>query len=98
MVRAPDHCARVVRDDQLRHTADEALGACTALELVNQCLGRRRTSEGVAEGAQRRHEDVDLAFVRQFDCGSGVLDKELPAGAVDLAHRALQCKPLGPNL
>jgi hypothetical protein len=39
---------------------------------------------------QRRHEDVHPRAVRQDHRGAGAVDEQLLAGAVNLAHRAIQ--------
>jgi len=47
-------------------------------------------TEGVARRAQRSHEDVGAAAVRKTHHGADVVDEELLAGAVHLAHGALE--------
>ena len=89
-VRARDHRARVVRHDQLGHAADEAQGACAPMQPVGHRLARRCAGEGVAGGTERGHKNMRPRTIGEFDRRTGVVDEELLAGAMDLAHRALQ--------
>ena len=95
-VRARDHRARVVGDDELRHATDEAQGACASLQPVDHGLAWRGPDEGVAGRAERGHKDVGPIAIGELDRRAGVVDEELLAGAVDLAHRALQPQRIAP--
>ena len=66
------------------------------MEPVGHGLARRGTGEGVARCTQRCHEDVGTAAIGELHGGAGEVDEELLAGAVDLAHRALQAQRIAP--
>ena len=85
-----DHRLRIVRHDELRYAAIEAQRARRRFKPVGHGLAWRRAGVGVAGGAQGGHEDVGAAAVGERDGGAGVIDEQLLAGAVDLAHRALE--------
>ena len=85
-----DQRAGIVRHDQQRHAADETQRLRRGSQPVGRGLARRGVGEGVARRAQGADEDVGAAAVRQGDRGAGVVDEQFLAGAVDLAHRALE--------
>lgn len=82
--------ARVVRHDQLGHTAHEMQRPGHAFNPVDRLLAGGGQGVGVARCAHGRHEDVSAAAVTQRQCGAGKIDKQLLPGTVDLAHRALE--------
>jgi len=85
-----DHRLRIVGHDQLRHAADEGERARRRVKPIAHRLARRGAGVGVARRAQRGHEDVRARAVGQRDRRAGVVDEQLLAGAVDLAHRTLE--------
>jgi len=85
-----DHGLRVIRHDQLRHAADEGQRARRRFDPVGHRLAWRGAGVGVTGGTQRGDEDMGAAAVGQSDGGAGVIDEQLLAGAVHLAHRALE--------
>mmetsp|Transcript_6076 Transcript_6076/g.24370 ORF Transcript_6076/g.24370 Transcript_6076/m.24370 type:complete len:788 (+) Transcript_6076:480-2843(+) len=89
-----DERARLVGHDQAGHAADELQRLHLRADPVGGGLARRGAGVGVVRRAQRGHEDLglrDLAGGRVNDGHgvAGVVDKQLLAGNVDLAHRAL---------
>jgi hypothetical protein len=89
-----DERAGLVGNDQAGHTADELQGLHLRADPVDSGLARRGAGVDVVRRAQRGHEDLrpgDLAGGRidNRHGGAGVVDEQLLAGDVDLAHRAL---------
>ena len=83
---------QLVRHHRLRHAAEELKGADVAGDPVGPALRPRRLGEGEVGSAEHRHEELDvhlLAGRRVPDAGplACVVDEDLLAGAVDLAHR-----------
>jgi hypothetical protein len=56
------------------------------MEPVGHGLARRGAGEGVARCTECGHEDVGTAAIGELNRGTGVVDKDRLAGAVDLAH------------
>ena len=72
-----------------------------AAQPVRQRLAAGRLGEGVVRSTQHRHEDLRRpelagAGVDHRHGLAGIVDKQLLAGPVVLAHRALQCLAPGP--
>ena len=89
-----DERAGLVGHDQTGHAADEFQRLHLRADPVGGGLPRRGAGVGVVRCAQRGHEDLglgDLAGGRVDDGHgvAGVVDEQLLAGDVDLAHRAL---------
>ena len=89
-----DQRAGLVGHDQARHAADELQGQHLGADPVCGGLARRGAGEGVVRRAQRSHEDLRLADLAggRIDDGhraAGIVDEQLLAGDMDLAHRAL---------
>jgi len=88
-----DQRARLIRHDQARHAADELEREHLGADPVGGGLARGRARERVVRRAERGHEDLcggDLAG-KGVDDGhrrAGIVDEQLLAGEVDLAHRA----------
>ena len=94
-VRFADHGAGVVGDDQLGHAADETQRPPQRPQPVGLRLRGRGAGEGVVRGPEHGHEDLrprNLAGLGVDDRHrvARVVDEELLAGAVHLAHRALE--------
>ena len=89
-----DERAGLVGHDQAGHAADELQGLHLRADPVGGGLSRRGAGVGVVRCAQRGHEDLGLGDLAGggVDDGhgvTGVVDEQLLAGDVDLAHRAL---------
>ncbi len=94
-VRLAHARAKVVRDDQLRNTAEEREAARVRADPVRQRLRPGRLGIGVVGRAQYRDEDLCLADftgrrVDHRDGLAGVVDEQLLAGAMVLAHDHIQ--------
>jgi hypothetical protein len=90
--RHDDATLELIGHDGLGDAAEELEGALVAHDPVRDLLGARRFGVGVVRGAQHRDEELDcdhLAGGRLDDRRllAGVVDEQLRAGAVDLAHR-----------
>ena len=83
----------VVRDHQLRHALDVFERTHESLDPVGERLARRGAGERVARGTERGDEDLRaLTGLTVGDALAGVVDEQLLAGAVDLAHRTAQAR------
>ncbi len=81
-----DHGLRVVRHDQLRNAADEGQRARRGLKPVLHRLVWRGAGIGIAGSAQGGYEDVGAAAICQSDGRAGVIDEQLLASPMHLAH------------
>jgi hypothetical protein len=94
-----DESARLIGHDQAWQSSDELQRVDERADPVGRGLRPGRAHVGVIRRAECRHEDLRLADLAgaRIDDGhrlAGVVSKQLLAGDMDLAHRALQ--PLGP--
>ncbi len=94
-VRFAHQGAGVVGDDQLGHAADESQRPPQRPQPVGLRLRGRGAGEGVVRGPEHGHEDLrprNLAGLGVDDRHrvARIVDEELLAGAVHLAHRALE--------
>jgi hypothetical protein len=91
-IRTADGAAQLVGHRHLGHTAEEFQRAHRRRAEILQPLRPRRLRECVVQGAQHRDEELDLdrlARLRRPDPWllARVIDEDLLAGAVHLAHR-----------
>src|SRR5712691_755191 len=94
LVAAGDHDAalELIGHDGLGDAAKELEGALVARDPIRDLLGARRFGVGVVRGAQHGDEQFDLDHlaggrVDDLRFLPGVVDEQLRAGAMDLAHR-----------
>ena len=80
----------VVGHDHLRHAAQEAQRPADRPQPRAHRLVGRHAGEGVARRAHRRDEHLPAPAIGQRKRWPGVVDEQLLAGAVLLAHRALE--------
>src|SRR5205809_4121668 len=90
--RHDDAALELIGHDGPGDAADELEGALVARDPIRDLLGARRFGIRVVRGPQHGDEQLDrdhLAGGRVEDRGllAGVVDEELRAGAMDLAHR-----------
>ena len=100
---AADPRAQIVGDHQLGAPADELEGADVRRRPVLQGLRPRRLGEGVARGPEDGHEDLRLPHPAGLAVDHrhrlpGVVDEQLLAGAVVLAHHQVELPGPGPVL
>ena len=92
---AADSRAQVVRDHELGTTAVELEGSYVRGRPVRQGLRPGGLGEGVARGAEHGHEDLRLTLLAGLGVDHrhrlpGVVDEQLLAGAVLLAHHQVE--------
>jgi hypothetical protein len=80
----------VVGHDELGHAAKEGQGPWRNHPASRPWSRAAWHSEGIARRTQCRHKDVGTAAIGEAHRGAGKVDEQLLAGAVDLAHRALE--------
>jgi hypothetical protein len=85
-----DQRPRIIGNDELGHAAIKTQCACRRLKPIGHRFTGRGAGECVAGGAHRRNEDMGAAAIAQCKGGAGEINEQLLAGAVDLAHRALE--------
>ena len=95
--RFTDAAAQVVRNHQGGHAAKETEGAGVGANPVGQALSQGGLGVGVVGSAQDGHEDLRLAqltgsAVNDRDGWSGVIDKQLFAGAMRLPHHQFEMR------
>ncbi len=95
-VRIGNQGTRVIGHDQVGATTYKAQGAHHRADPIDHRLARRGAGEGVARCAQCGDEHMGTRAIGHRDGRASVVDKQLLAGLVDLAHRALQA--LGPRV
>jgi hypothetical protein len=83
----------VVGNNETWHAADGGKGACVGTDPIAERLRPRRLDIGEARRAHHRHEDLRLAYLAgqpvddHRHCVAGVIDEQLVAAHVGLAHR-----------
>ncbi len=102
-VGVADPRAKVVGDHQLGAPAVELEGAHVRRRPVRQGLRPRRLGEGVARRPEDRHEDLRPPLLAGLAVDHrhrlpGVVDEQLLAGAVVLAHHQVELPGPGPVL
>jgi hypothetical protein len=90
-----DQRTGIVRNDEFGYAADERQGATDSSQPIRLRLSRRGTGEGIAGGTEYGDEDArrpNLAGIGVNDRHrrTGVVGEQLLAGAVGLAHGALE--------
>jgi len=86
-----DATLELIADDDLGDTTEEGEGALVAADPVVDLLRARGLGVGVVGRTQHGHEELDLDELAGGgidECGflAGVVDEQLLAGAMDLAH------------
>ena len=85
-IRVGNHGLGVVGHDQQRHATEEVQRLDGRVQPVGHSLAWRCASIGVARCTQGRHEDVGSVPIGQCHRWPRVINEQLFASAVDLAH------------
>ena len=102
-IRPTDPRAQIVRDHQLRAPAEELESAHVRRRPVRQGLRPGRLGEGVVRCPEHGHEDLCLAHLTRLGVDhrhrlTRVVDEQLLAGSVLLAHHHVELPGPGPVL
>ena len=100
---AADAGAQIVRDQQFRTPAEEFEGAHVRADPIRQGLRPGRLGEGITRGPEHGDEDLRLAHLPGLAVDDrhrlpGVVDEQLLASAMLLAHHQVEFPGPGPIL